>query len=572
VKMEQDPIAQLIGNFGKWQAFIIFPLGIHFMFGSFQTLVTPFLSLEGDFYCKIEAPEGIFDSLSQWRTFANPIDDNGTVDMCNIYEFDYTRLSKLDMEDGRGIEDFMDGKPVSIKNCSEFKFDYKLKFDNSTFESSIVTDFSLVCKDSWKVTLAQSLYMLGVFIGAGTSGIVSDHFGRKKTIIFFSTLLSIFSIAIAFSDSMATFIVLRMFAAFSSVGFWTTFFVYAMEMVGGKWKAFLGIGFEFPWAIAYSILPGIAHVVRDWRDLQLIIAVPPVIFLIGYYFIPESPRWLISQKRIVEAEAILKRAVKVNKGMDMEQLNIKLETKEETSHKANILDLFKTPNILKNTLIQYANWFTASCVYYALTFDSGTLIPGNIYINFAVSGLIEFPAYTLCIILLHKLGRRGPLAFMYFLIGISLLLVLTMDSSSPGVLVMATIGKFGAVCAFAIIYVQAAEIFPTVVRNTGIGTCSSMARVGAVLAPIIGRELGKYNRGSVFVIFSLISLSSGFLTLFLPETMGKVLPDSIEDGEAFGKGETAFTSFSICKKKNQSSENTQPEELGLENAAYEKSG
>ena len=62
--------------------------------------------------------------------------------MCNIYDFDYTRLSKLDMEDGRGIEDFMDGEPVKIKNCSEFKFDYKLKFDNSTFESSIVTDVS----------------------------------------------------------------------------------------------------------------------------------------------------------------------------------------------------------------------------------------------------------------------------------------------------------------------------------------------------------------------------------------------------------------------------------------------
>ena len=116
---------------------------------------------------------------------------------------------------------------------------------------------------------------------------------------------------------------------------------------------------------------------RDWRNLQLIIAVPPVVFLIAYYFIPESPRWLISQKRIVEAEAILKRAVKINKGMDMEQVNLKLDTKEEINHKANILDLFKTRNILKNTLIQYINWFTASFVYYALTFDSGTLIPGK---------------------------------------------------------------------------------------------------------------------------------------------------------------------------------------------------
>ena len=92
------------------------------------------------------------------------------------------------------------------------------------------------------------------------------------------------------------------------------------------------------------------------------------------------------------------------------------------------------------------------------------ILTGNIYINFAVSGLIEFPAYALCIFLLTKLGRRGPLAFMYFLIGVALLLVLAMPAKSTGVLAMATIGKFGAVCAFAIIYVQAAEIFPTVIR------------------------------------------------------------------------------------------------------------
>ena len=51
---------------------------------------------------------------------------NGTVDKCNIYDFDYTRLSKLAMEDGRGIEDFVDDVPVKIKNCSEFEFDYSV--------------------------------------------------------------------------------------------------------------------------------------------------------------------------------------------------------------------------------------------------------------------------------------------------------------------------------------------------------------------------------------------------------------------------------------------------------------
>ena len=95
-----------------------------------------------------------------------------------------------------------------------------------------------------------------------------------------------------------------------------------------------------------------------------------------------------------------------------ENLVLEGKKKDKVENGASILDLFKTPNLRKNTLISYFNWFTASFVYYALTFDSGTLIPGNIYINFAVSGLIEIPAYTICIVLLFYLGRRNPLAFM----------------------------------------------------------------------------------------------------------------------------------------------------------------
>ena len=74
------------------------------------------------------------------------------------------------------------------------------------------------------------------FSGAVSSGVISDKFGRKLTIILFSHLLSIFSIATAFSPNMEVFIFLRWASAFASVGFWTTFYVYAMEMVGKRWK------------------------------------------------------------------------------------------------------------------------------------------------------------------------------------------------------------------------------------------------------------------------------------------------------------------------------------------------
>ncbi len=77
---------------------------------------------------------------------------------------------------------------------------------------------------------------------------------------------------------------------------------------------------------------------------------------------------------------------------------MKMQAEDDEKRGATYLDLFRTPNLRKNTLIQYFNWFTASFVYYGLTFDSGSIVPGNIYINFLVSGLIEFPAYALCLV------------------------------------------------------------------------------------------------------------------------------------------------------------------------------
>ena len=129
-----------------------------------------------------------------------------------------------------------------------------------------------------------------------------------------------------------------------------------------------------------------------FSHLQLIISVPPVIFLVIYHFIPESPRWLLSQGRVEEAKIILEKAGKTNGRQWPENLVLEGKSKDpEAGSGATILDLFKTPNLRKNTLIQYFNWFTASFVYYALTFDSGSLIPGDIYLNNLVSGLIEFP-------------------------------------------------------------------------------------------------------------------------------------------------------------------------------------
>lgn len=59
------------------------------------------------------------------------------------------------------------------------------------------------------------------------------------------------------------------------------------------------------------------------------------------------------------------------------------------------------------------------------------------------------------------------------------------------VLTLVMIGRFSISAAFFDIYVVCAEVFPTVVRATGITTCSFTARIGGIIAPFIGAYVSK---------------------------------------------------------------------------------
>ena len=245
--------------------------------------------------------------------------------------------------------------------------------------------FQLVCHRSWYITVAQVVYMFGVMCGVFISGFASDYFGRRMTILIFMTVVSISSIGAAFSPNMETFIALRWIIAASAVGVWTTGYVYSMEIIGDNWKTWLGIGLMFPWAIGYSLLPVLAYFVPNWFHLQIALSAPLPVFIIFYWFLPECPRWLLTKGRVAEAVNILQKAAKVN---DREwPSNLELKTTGSTDDNAkskSFLDLFRARNLRRNTLIQYFNWFTAVLVYYGITLNADTLIPGEIksHINF----------------------------------------------------------------------------------------------------------------------------------------------------------------------------------------------
>jgi OCT family organic cation transporter-like MFS transporter 4/5 len=50
-------------------------------------------------------------------------------------------------------------------------------------------------------------------------------------------------------------------------------------------------------------------------------------------------------------------------------------------------------------------------------------------------------------------------------------------------LTLSLVGKLGATASFAILFVYTAEMFPTEIRSTAVGSSSTCGRIGGILAP-----------------------------------------------------------------------------------------
>ncbi|XP_035226185.1 organic cation transporter protein-like isoform X3 [Stegodyphus dumicola] len=384
--------------------------------------------------------------------------------------------------------------------------------------------------------MLKSVFMGGVMVSVVLFGYIADKLGRRPAIAACAFIGVSSAIICTFSISFIMFAVSRFFVALGIDGVFNTSFVLLMEVVGPDCRSFYGLAIEFGWCIGIVSLPVFAYLLRDWFWIQTALTAPCLLLLSSWWLLPESPRWLLSQGRVEEAQETLSKAAKANgiEPSDIDTTLRKIMSKASEAHESgeasgNFLDLLRTPGLWQMTLNVYFLWFVNVFVYYGLSYNTNELA-GDPFVNFALSGAVEFPAYVLSIIAIRSLGRRNPLAVALIIGGVACLLCYLMPENPWwfGVTV-SMIGKFCISCAFGIILVFTAEIFPTVVRNIGLGSASMVGRVGSILAPFI-RELGHATHPVVpQIVYGVLAVTSGMLVLLLPETNNCVIPDTIKE-------------------------------------------
>ncbi len=196
----------------------------------------------------------------------------------------------------------------------------------------------------------------------------------------------------------------------------------------------------------------------------------------------------------------------------------------------SIRDLFKDKFLAKITLIQIYCWMVNGGSYYALTLAAGKTSEGSLYWGTALSGFVEVPAYIVMFVTLRYFGRTTNLSSFMIVGGLVMLIIPILDIWSLTSMIT-TFGLIGKLCissSFAIIYIHSSEIFPTTIRNSGMGLVSLAARIGGMLAPYVAR-LGTVLPNLHFILVGLLALTAGFAGLVLPDTKNVSLPESLSD-------------------------------------------
>lgn len=534
-----DDVLSQVGEFGRWQKFLFLLMWIPSGASAMAVFIYEFIAFTPDHRCRVPACDADHTNVYDqgFLNFTTPSHGEGIWDKCEMY----TTTSGYSW----GPDSCMPGLfTQDTTNCGS-----GYVYDSSVFDSTAAIDFEMVCQDDWKKSFAQSLYMAGMLSGSFVFGFLADLVGRRFTMAFTSLLLATSGAACALLPSSSTifpaFAACRFLAGMGHVGTFMMAFTLSLEYVGPSSRTLCGCLIEVPFALGGLIVGFLSWGgVRDWRTLQYICSIPCAGIALFYFIIPESPRWLLAKGKLHQLELDVVKTARVNHTEDPSWLFHKGDPTPEHKHeevhvsenagKATILDLFRPKTICIRTIAMFYNWMVTTLCYYGLTMTASSL-SDNLFLNFTLLILVEIPANIFCIFVMDRCGRKPVLAFCQILAGVTCITAGLVSDITWLQVVLALAGKFGAAAAFTIVFVYTAEMFPTEIRSTAVGSSSTCARIGGILAPQVAYLALTWKPLPLLVMGGSAFIGGIVALICLPETLGQKLPESMEDALNLGK-------------------------------------
>ncbi|XP_047025098.1 solute carrier family 22 member 6-like [Helicoverpa zea] len=401
--------------------------------------------------------------------------------------------------------------------------------------SSIVAEFDLACQE-WKRSLVGTVHNIGMLISLPIMGFVSDRWGRRSALVVSGCGAGLLGLAKSFAGSYHAYLLAELLETVFGASVYPCAFVLMIEWLGVQQRILASLVLGVPLALGAAALALLDYAAGYWRTWARLAYPPSLLLLLYPWLLPESVRWLVSRGRLREAAHAVRRAATANGVrlgdaaldkmlLDKEQIGASAESNIDEGLFAAIV---KYGVLRRRLCVCFAWWMSAVFVFYGLAVQARALA-GPPHAVYALVAAAELPALLLNTLLLDRVGRR-PLLTAALLLTAAALIALSSLPQASGMLGTALFlcGKMGATMTLNALYVYTAELFPTRARQRLLAACSTLGRVGAILAPLTPL-LAEYKWWLPTLLFGALPLVSAALTRLVPDTLHRRLPDTFAD-------------------------------------------
>lgn len=380
---------------------------------------------------------------------------------------------------------------------------------------------------------------------------MGDRFGRKRTLIVYSLVEVISGIGTSLSPNYVWFVLFRCAMAVGNAGKAITATVLLVELTTAKYRStfvsLLQIGTTF---LFRAMLALWAYYIPNWRLLNGVTLSPAVLSVLYFWFLPESPRWLVSQGRPDEAICVLQTGFKVNHPRC--SLDERLEhLYAKTTHMMNYLQVDSVATGRGHVLTScIANWMKPfssgkhlrriifGFVLYTGIFTSffgllmyASKVSNYVYLVAFLNSLTSVPSNILLLVVYRcfEYRKRPIVCFLslasFFLAIIVVYLIWANPETDMLLTICTNIALIFLTTCVSMCSVYLSELFPSEMRTQAFGAIIGFARLCTMSSSFINTlDKHVFHGCPVIVYFGFTAV--GLLDLALmPETSGVNLPD-----------------------------------------------
>jgi len=551
--MDYDTILTELGEFGWWQRANTLLLWLPALAAGANVMVASFSVMQPPKYrCKMTHCDNdnfTFGDFEESEIFpvvgdTNSSEDGPTYNYCKFYE------PKL-------VEGVCSFNKDNVIDCAP---DAEFTFAPFNMDSSVATENNMYCSQYiWTPTI-DSFFMIGLLAGSFIFGVLSDKIGRRHTLLLATLTCALGNLAGAFVSNKWGYAALRVLGGAGGEGAFVLAFTMSLEysgvaerVPGLPWVTYstlLANMISIPFAMGEMLPTVIGYFVRDWSMFQLAVSIFMLVTCLSWFLLPESPRYLISQGKVSQVTKVLEKAAKRNGvSLSPEVMAAKKDFEGEAKKEEEELEVYGLTDMfrgsqLKITIAFFITWPVITLLYYGLTLSADNIeISPNLYISYVAVAAIEVPAYIALPLIIDVWGRKPLFVCCQLFPGIFCIIAAFLTPGTAIYAILALSAKLGAAMAFNVTFMFTAQLYPTSIRNSAVGMCSTVARLGGLMAPWIGRYL---TNPVVFedplpellplCLFGGFGVLGGLCALLLPEPLGFPLPNTFEDIEQIKKG------------------------------------